>query len=173
MQTHAPTNTRPSEQGFDHTGLLHTLTFLWHALGFLWKAKGRCEARKSLFCHHTYRSWCFWKQERIFSLDSIQTSQENVIEWLRGIGQGYDIPDGRLHPALYLSALWLSENSEQMPQIWDASRHVERSIIYTAYTSFACVAFATILHFQTLATCQATTWLVQPVPWKMRLEMLN
>ena len=32
------------------------------------------------------------------------------------------------------------------------------SYIYTAYTSLACVA--TILHFQTLATCQATTWLV-------------
>jgi len=34
------------------------------------------------------------------------------------------------------------------------------SYIYTAYTWLACVAFATILHFQTLVTCQASTWLV-------------
>jgi len=34
------------------------------------------------------------------------------------------------------------------------------SCIYTAHTSLACVTFATILHFQTLATCQVTTWLV-------------
>jgi len=38
------------------------------------------------------------------------------------------------------------------------------SYIYTAYTSLACVAFATILQFHTLATCQATTWLVETRP---------
>jgi len=38
------------------------------------------------------------------------------------------------------------------------------SCIYTAYTSLACVAFATILHCQTLATCQTTTWLVVTRP---------
>jgi len=41
-------------------------------------------------------------------------------------------------------------------------RHL--SYIYTAYTSLACVAFATILHFQTLATCQATICLVVTRP---------
>jgi len=39
-----------------------------------------------------------------------------------------------------------------------------RGYVYTAYTSLACVAFATILHFQTLAVCQATTWLVVTRP---------
>ena len=38
------------------------------------------------------------------------------------------------------------------------------SYICTAYTSLACVAFATILHFQTLAMCQGTTWLVVTRP---------
>jgi len=38
------------------------------------------------------------------------------------------------------------------------------SYIYTAYAPLACVAFATILHFQTLATCEATTWLVVTRP---------
>ena len=32
--------------------------------------------------------------------------------------------------------------------------------LHCRYISLSCVAFATILHFQTLTTCQATTWLV-------------
>ena len=43
------------------------------------------------------------------------------------------------------------------PTCYFSNSDSQLSYIYTAYTSLACVAFATILHFQTLATCQATS----------------
>jgi len=65
------------------------------------------------------------------------------------------------HPVVYL---WSSFFSHTHDTCYFQNSGSQLSYIYTAYTSLACVAFATILHFQTLATCQATTWLVVTKP---------
>jgi len=57
-------------------------------------------------------------------------------------------------PVFYL---WSSFASHTHDICYFQNSDSQLSYMYTAYTSLACVAVAIILHFQTLATCQATT----------------
>jgi len=85
---------------------------------------------------------------------SLRIIQFPCISWI-GIGGNYALQSFTFGLHLLPTPMTLAtfQNSD-----------CQLSYIYTAYTSLACVAFATILHFQTLATCQDTTWLVVTRP---------
>ena len=90
------------------------------------------------------------------SVTSMQIIQFPCISWI-GIGENYAVQS--LTFCLYL--LLAPTDSWHLLLL---KLGFSTKLHFTAYTSLACVAFATILHFQTLATCQATTWLVVTRP---------